>query len=125
MRSAIWFQASGKDYRPSAVGYPFAKQHDSGVIKPRGKGAGLPWDYGYCEVQAKAGLPGEQLSELMGTIEPLLPKIRNAGADSLSVCVFLFGSGACDIDLPAEQVVRLASLRCDLVFKCSSHEKSP
>ena len=116
MRTIIWFQSSGKNYKPSAVGFEFAKQHDSGALKTCGKGAGLPYDYGYSEVEVSDDWAcGERLSELIRIIEPLLPKIRESGADSLAICVFSFGSGSSRIDISAEQIVRLASLRCDFI----------
>ncbi len=125
MRSILWFQASGREFKPSALSFPFTKQHDSGAMKPLGKNAGAPHEYGFCEFRVPDDLPwDEKLARLLTTVESMASPVRSAGAESLEVRVLFYDGDSSTMDIPAQEMTRMGALGCDFIVDFAARKNA-
>lgn len=115
-RTQVTFSTSGKDFLPSKVSAPFTAAHDPGAIGKVGRYRGIPLPYGSADFDAPED-EEEKIAYLHRIIVPLLPALRNAGADDFSLRItYHCDSGA--IGFSKEEMRMVSELECDVPIDC-------
>lgn len=116
LRTQITFSASGESFSPSKLCAPFSNAHDPGEIGRYGRYRGVPVPYGSASFDAPEDHP-EKIAYLHSVVVPLLPALREAGADHFSLQI----SYHCDsesIGFSKEEIRMLAAFECDIPINC-------
>jgi hypothetical protein len=83
------FLAGGVQFKPSQINYAFTTAHDSGVIEKSGPYAGEPNPGGSISIAVPDRIPQEKIiAYIVKVVRPLLPKLREAGADD-DMCLYI------------------------------------
>jgi hypothetical protein len=119
MKFLLSFHATGDCYKPSTIPFAFARQNDVGDIATIGRFRGQPAPYGSPEVEVSDNLPwAEKIPTLVATVLPLLPKMKEAGADDFYVSAGYFYGTQCNLEFSSKELALLASLDCPFCPSC-------
>lgn len=113
----IW----GQELRRSRVPFQFTEQHDPGVVGPRGRYRGQPVSYGSASYLVPPAVPNaDRIRHIVGTIEPVLPTIREAGATEWHISIGRFYHGQCNEEYSLEELQLIARLGCGFTYSAYS-----
>ena len=119
----VSFEIWGEDFRPSRVPFTFSKQHDPGVIGTIGRYRGQPVPYGSASYYVPSSVRNtDRIKHIVETIEPLLPAIRDAGANKWHLSIGRFYCAQCNEEYSLEQLHMIARLGCGFIY--SAYEVS-
>ncbi len=121
----IALHASGDQYRPSRLGTVFTNANDPHEIATFGIHKGRPWGYGYSALVVPASVPlKEKVYYLAHKAEPLISRMKEAGASDIYVKAAFVCTDSCDMLLEAEELRLLAGLGCYFSASCEiiAHE---
>ncbi|HMD61964.1 MAG TPA: hypothetical protein VKG78_11055 [Opitutaceae bacterium] len=113
------FHARGDQYKPSKIAFGFAYQHDVGDQAKRGRYKGKPYPYGASEIKVPGNLPwSEIIPALIASVAPLLPRIKEEGADDFHVSAAYYFEAQCNLEFNSKELALLASLNCTFCLSC-------
>ncbi len=122
LRTQVTFSAGGERFTPSKVSAPFTDAHDPGEIGKAGRYRGLPTPYGSAHLDAPQE-EKEKLAYLHRIVVPLLPLLREAGADDFCLRItYHCDSGA--IGFSKEEIRMIAEMDCDVPIDCLIDEEA-
>jgi hypothetical protein len=115
-----FFFASGEQFKPSQIKYAFTTAQDSGIIEKSGRYAGKPRPFGSISIEFPARISQEKIiAYIVKIVQPLLPKLREAGADDMYVAVTRYYATQCNEAFSHEELTLLASLGCSFWYSAS------
>lgn len=120
-RTQVTFTAYGERFTPSKISARFTDAHDPGVIGKAGRYRGKPTPYGSASFDAPQKEP-EKIEYLYRLVVPLLPALREAGADDFWLQItYHCDSGA--LGFSKREVKMLAEMDCDVPINCVIEEE--
>src|SRR5579862_2761263 len=113
MSFTVSFHTRGERYRPSKIPFTFATQNDAGDVAKVGRYKGKPYPYGASEIRVPDNLQrDEKIPALVAMVMPVLPRMKEEGADSFYVSAGIFYDGQCNLEFTSRELALLASLEC-------------
>jgi hypothetical protein len=113
----IDFFATGDNFKPSQVNYPFTRSIDAGTLELTGRNKNNPAPYGSIVIQVPKHIPNqERITYITTTAHAILPDIIHAGATEWEINVGRFYNTQCNEELSSEQLAQLASLNCPFLY---------
>ena len=115
----ISLHASGDAYQPSRLGAVFTNANDPHEIATFGIHKGQPRGFGYSALVVPSSVPlKDKILYLCRNAEPLIPKMKEAGATDIYVKADFVCTDSCDVFLEAEELRLLAGLGCYFSASC-------
>jgi hypothetical protein len=115
----IGLYASGDEYQPSRLGAVFTNANDPQDIATFGIHKGRPQGSGYSSLVVPPSVPlKEKISCLCHQAQPLIAKMKDAGASDIYVKADFVCTDSCDVFLEAEELWLLATLGCCFSASC-------
>ena len=120
-RTQVTFTAYGERFAPSKVSALFTDAHDPGSVAKTGRYRGKPTPYGSASFDVPEEVP-EKIEYLHRLVVPLLPALREAGADDFWIRItYHSDSGA--LGFSKREIMMLAEMDCDVPIDCVIDEK--
>lgn len=115
------FRISGEGFRPSDVGFKFTDQHDAGEIATSGRWKGKGSPLGSASYQVPPSVPHcERLKCLADIFEPMLPRLRAAGATDWEVWIIRYYHAQCNEEFSADELRHMLRLNCPFCYSAAS-----
>lgn len=116
------FRISGDRFLPSKVPFAFTEAWDPHTkVVRRGAFNGLPASYGYASYTVPASVDVlRRIEFLANTFVPLLPALRDSGADDWQVWITRFYHGQCNEEYRAEEIAAMARLGCAICYSAEA-----
>ena len=113
----ITFHASGDQFRPSKIRFPFTEAIDPGTIGKEGRYRDKPIPYGFILIEVPRQVPNaERIKYLVQLVQPLIPELKQAGATDWHLNIGRFYSTQCNEAFSSDNLALMASLNCPLNY---------
>ena len=123
---AILFQASGTNFQPSSINYPFAEAFDPGQLATFGNELGSASTRGSATIRAPAAMPDEsEISGLCHEVSSVLERMKAAGANQFIFWIRRSNNDQCNEEISRMELQQIAALNCHLFFSARKLEDEP
>ena len=113
----IDFYATGEQFRPSEINYPFTRSTDAGTIQQEGRYRDKPIPYGSITIEVPKHIPNQdRITYIVKTAQELLPDLIRVGATNWRLNIGRFYSSQCNESYTNEELKLIASLNCPLFY---------